>query len=206
MGLISNFDIEAIKKDNNLAYFVETGTGEGTALTHCLKFNFVKYLSVEILGESFRLAKSKFASYDNVVLFNGTSASQLPLMIKDIPKESNILFWIDAHLSSAYSKSSSITVKRSDGSWDDDRDLATTFPLENELKIIKSNRNTDNDVFIIDDLRIYENESCEHGNAPGDHKHPAKNDIQFVYDLFEDTHTITKDYRHEGYILLIPKH
>lgn len=193
MGAIHNFDIEEIKKTFNLEYLLETGTNEGDAIQYCMRYDFVKYFSVELLNNYYEICKKKFHLQDNVRLYLGDSITQLPIMLNDIPKERNILFWMDAHLPSAYSSEY------------DNSNLDLAFPLEKELLTIRKNRNTSKDYFIIDDLRIYDNECCYNGNAPTQHKHPTKNDINFIYDMFAETHNIIKDSRGEGYIIIIPK-
>lgn len=194
MGVIQSFDISEIKKTFNLEYFLETGTNMGDGIQYCMKYNFIKYYSVELLKDYYEKSKEKFQFQNNVKLYLGDSISQLPIMLKEIPSIKNILFWMDAHLPSAYSNEYS------------NNNLDLTFPLEKELSIICQNRNISNDYFIIDDLRIYENGfHYQSGNAPTPHKHPTKNDIIFIYDLFEKTHHIIRDFRNEGYIILKPR-
>lgn len=80
-------------------------------------------------------------------------------------------------------------------------------PLEEELSIIANNKDISNDVFIIDDLRIYEEGPFRGGNFPL----VARPDnweftgIDFVYDILIETHNVKKNYNNEGYIICEPK-
>jgi len=107
------------------------------------------------------------------------------------------LFWLDAHLPDFY-----------DNSFGNDylNNKEIFIPLEKELRIIKESKNIENDVFIIDDLRIYEKGNYQSGNWDGVLKNEkTSSGVNFIYDILSDTHTIVKDYRHEGYIICQPK-
>jgi hypothetical protein len=83
-------------------------------------------------------------------------------------------------------------------------DKNKNLPLENELITIKDNFNTKNSVILIDDLRIYEDGPYGNGNW-SDRKKYGGDGIDFIYNLFGDTHTIKKDFRSQGYLIVEPK-
>ena len=134
----------------------------------------------------------KFQNQPTVKLFSGRSIEQIPAMLKEIPSGKNVLFWLDAHLPSYYSDEFSNTEFSNP-------DL--TYPLEGELQLIKSLRDVSKDFFIIDDMRIYERTFSTGDN----HRHPTRTNAQFIGDMFASTHTMAKDFRDEGYVILIPK-
>ncbi len=82
--------------------------------------------------------------------------------------------------------------------------MSLRLPLERELVIIKEGRDTSRDCFLIDDLRIYEDGPFTSGNWK-DRKTMGGDGIDFIYRLFQETHTIVRDYAHEGYIVVRPK-
>lgn len=192
MGYLSRFDIGKLIKEYNLDYFIETGLGEGKGLRYALGFPFKEYHSIEISQEMFNQGVKKFLDLKNVKLHSVTTRDILPLILN---LEGNILFWMDAHLPDwLWGKSFSHL----------DKDLK--LPLEEELKIIQKYRPNNKDVFLCDDLRIYEDGPFESGNWAGRLSYDnAAGGIKFIYDLFSETHIIEKDYKHEGYIILLPK-
>jgi hypothetical protein len=194
MGYLSRFDIGELIKVFNLEYFIETGLGEGKGLYYALYFPFKEYHSIEISQEMFDQGIKKFSNLkkENIKLHLGTTRDILPLILN---LEGNILFWMDAHLPDwLWGKSFSHL----------DKDLK--LPLEEELKIIQKHRPNNKDVFLCDDLRIYEDGSFEAGNWAGRLSYDnAAGGTKFIYDLFSKTHIIEKDYKHEGYITLLPR-
>jgi hypothetical protein len=76
--------------------------------------------------------------------------------------------------------------------------------LEKEVRTIKQHRDTTKDVFIIDDLRVYEDNNYSDGNWPL--KSQVGGDgIDFIFELFQDTHNIERDLRHQGFLIITPK-
>ena len=201
MGSMNIFDIESIKRNFNLSYFIETGTGIGNSLKYVLeKTNenkFDEYFSIEIstsLYEQCLLLKQNYKN-QNITLINSNSSDGLKEILLNIPQNKNVFFWLDAHFPDA---------DHNNASYNSTTDKHIRIPLEEEIKIIKENRKNCKDYFIIDDLRIYEDGNFEGGNWR-DRSQCGGNGIQFIHDAFSDTHNITKLFNHEGYIIVIPK-
>jgi hypothetical protein len=78
--------------------------------------------------------------------------------------------------------------------------------LKQELTIIRELRPAGLDVILIDDLRIYEDGPFAAGNLPP--SHPAfprqGRDLGVVAALFGTSHTISRHYDDEGYLILLP--
>jgi hypothetical protein len=90
----------------------------------------------------------------------------------------------------------------------------TRLPLQKELDLIFQKRTSFKDVILMDDLWVYEDGPYETGLFNNHMKRMGWNitrqeiwqgGIDFIYELFGNTHQIVKDYRHQGYIILYPK-
>jgi len=178
----------------NCNIFVETGTGKGTGIEHALKYRFDKLYSIEIHTQLYNECKNKFAS-NRLKLINATSIDGLKKILKETDKNDTILFWLDAHFPGADFQL---------GSYYDNIEFNLKFPLEWEINLIYETRKKCKDVFIIDDLQLYED---------GDYELKWEQDFidrfrmsnEFIYDKYFDTHNFIKDYRHQGFLILEPK-
>jgi len=195
MGHLNKFDLQDIIDNNDVQVLIETGTGTGSSLRHALLYPFKKIYSIEIMTELQNKNIDTFSQYTNCVLINKSSKDGLIDALQQIPQSQNTLFYLDAHFPGT--DDGTLTIMDTQ-----DRDLR--IPLESELEAIQEIRDTSNDVFIIDDLRIYEDNDYEHGNWSGRDLYGG-NGIDFIYNLFGDTHTIRRDLRDQGYIILTPK-
>ena len=77
------------------------------------------------------------------------------------------------------------------------------IPLEGELNAICDTKDFSNDVFLIDDLRVYEDGPYQGGNWPL-RESLGGSDIRFVEDLLKSSHYIIKDYRFGGFLTIFP--
>lgn len=193
MGHIDRFDIKSFVNDYGVNYFVETGTGLGVSLEYVLQFEFSRIFSIEIVKELYDKAKEKFKN-NNCTLINDNSKDGLTHILNNIEK-GGILFWLDAHFPGA---DFGLT------SYDSTTDGETRIPLESELRAIVNVRDVSGDVFVIDDLRIYEDNNYSGGNW-SDRRRLGGDGIGFIYELFDETHNIERDLRDQGYIILTPK-
>jgi hypothetical protein len=177
----------------NLTVFVETGSGKGEGIKHALNYSFKKLYSIEIVPQLYEHCKTTITD-PRVKFLNQCSVDGIENSILEEENE-NILFWLDAHFPGAdfhYSK------------YDSTRDEKIRIPLQSEIELIWNHRKNHKDVFIIDDLRIYEDGPYELGNWP-DRKTLGGEGIKFIEDTFGTTHNIIRDYHHQGYLFLIPK-
>jgi hypothetical protein len=193
MGSISEHDISGLKDKHNLKSYVETGTGIGECLSYAEGFDFDEYHSIEIYEKIHKDAVEKFSHNNKIKIHLGNSYDILPKILPKI--EGNTLFWLDAHFPG---------VDFHYESFGSEVDKNKNLPLENELITIKDNFDTKNSVILIDDLRIYEDGPYGNGNWLDREKYGGDG-IDFIHDLFGDTHIITKDFRSQGYLILEPK-
>jgi len=192
MGNIAYHNIGDYITNFNLKNYVETGTGVGDCLSHAHQFPFENYHSIEIFNELYLKAVDKFKSNTNCKIHLGNSFDVLPIVLPQLSGPT--LFFLDAHFPGS---------DFGFNSYDSEKDYNTRLPLEKELEVIKNNKETSEDVFIIDDLRIYEDGPFKTGNWV-DRARLGGNGIDFIYKNFESTHNIIKDYGDQGYIILTP--
>lgn len=201
MGSISQHDVGAYVDKYKLENYIETGTGWGECLAHALKFPFKQLRSVEIYPQVYDNVAHKFAHIIRCKILLGNSYEVLPDILKET--EGNVLFFLDAHFPGADFHFETYA---------SETDYNKRIPLERELETICANRDTKNDVFIIDDLRVYEDNDYtdEEGNVIPDGNWPHREElggdgIDFVYTLLGETHNVTKDLRHQGFLIITPK-
>jgi hypothetical protein len=193
MGSLSRFELDRYRRHYSLTTLFETGTLHGHGVQQALDNGFEFVYSVEIMDEFFDKCVERFSANDNVTLLKGHSADMLDLALPSI--KGNIFFWLDAHFPGA------------DGGlrdYNSESDETLRCPLETELRIIAKHRRGASDVFLIDDLQIYEEGPFESGGLPARVARPPGANIDFIHELFADSHHIIKLYYDEGYVLLLP--
>lgn len=200
MGQITAFNIPAILELFKCKTYVETGTGIGDSLRFILNFAFDKIYTVDIDEELIESAKNNFKD-PRVTFINSLSTQALQELLPTLDKDDSVLFFLDAHLPGAdFHK---ITYTESMEKYKQD-----SFPLEEELKMIKAARKDKKDVIVIDDLQLYEPDKCQHKTWFYENVQEQlglKKNSKFVYDLYQDTHDIQIVTTHQGYLLLTPK-
>ena len=189
---------QAIKIKNVLDYydiknFVETGTGQAEVVRSVYEANEdLNIHTIEVVEEIFDQNKIKFSYLKDVSWHLGTSFKILPEILPTF--DGNTLFWMDAHFPGADFGFSS---------YGDEKDMDKRLPLQKELESIVQSRDVKNDVFVIDDLRIYEDGPFETGNWDERTKYGGDG-IGFIEDIFEDTHYIGRSYNAQGSVILFP--
>jgi hypothetical protein len=178
----------------NLTVFVETGSGKGEGIKHALNYSFKKLYSIEIVPQLYEHCKTTITD-PRVKFLNQCSVDGIENSILEEENE-NILFWLDAHFPGADFHFNSYD------HLSEHKKLHK--PLEAEFNTIWAKRSNKKDVFIIDDLRIYEDGPFELGQWELKYKYGESN-INFILDKVKDTHNITRDYRHQGFLILTPK-
>jgi hypothetical protein len=199
MGEINIFDLTPYVEKHNCKTYFETGTGKGVCLSHALNFDFEKFYSVDLDEELVNDAKNRFVGYP-LTLINDYSSKALEQYVPTLTQEP-VFFFLDAHFPGAdfhkMSYEESIRTYKEEA-----------FPLHLELQSIKKSRNTDKDVFLIDDFKLYEEGDYEFGGwaySGLQEELGLVTKSQFIYDLFKDTHTFEKSLRHQGFLFIIPK-
>ena len=208
MGCLRRHNLNSYIDKYNLQYYFETGTGQAEALEHAIQYPFKKCYTVDIDEEmvEFSYNKLKNKSGCDIEFLVGKSIDILEEYVPQIPKESPSLFFLDAHFPGAdfhkCTYEESIREHKEDA-----------FPLEEEVNVIIKNRDTSNDVFIIDDLVLYEkdakvdciNEGVVWGYDWLQDELNLQTSSKFLYKNFEKTHDFKKDFRDQGYLIITPK-
>jgi len=187
-------NLQAFIKKYSINTLVETGTGLGDSVDFCKDY-IHSVISFEICAEIYQKASERFKYASNVYLVNKASEDGIVNYVSQLP-EAKYLFFLDAHFPGA---------DFGLAKYEDEKNEDIRIPLKIELETIVEIRqdNICQDCFIIDDLRVYEDGEFEAGNWEP-RKQIGGNGIDFIYDMFSETHYIEKDYRFQGFVLLTP--
>lgn len=132
-------------QDNMCAVLIETGTYHGDFIQKIKDLKFEKIVSIEVSNECCEFARRRFVSDKNVSIVNGDSIKMLWSIIENIKKK--IVFVLDAHCCD-WGRDTRILDER-------DKCQLTTYPLVQELEIIRRHSQKDHTI-IIDDVRLFE--------------------------------------------------
>ncbi len=173
--------------------YVESGIGHGISMKHVLEnCNTIENAyGIELDERLYSKYPDTFG--DTVKFYNGYSHEQMPKLIKDLNKKPT-LFWLDAHFPGG---------DFFDEGYGKESDNIKRLPMEEELRIISTNRDISKDVFFLDDLRIYVDRDFEQGSW-SDRFRYGSNGYDFVENLIGETHILIEHLRDEGYILAFP--
>ncbi len=189
---------EAIQTENVLDFyeiknFVETGTGIAEVVRSVHDINSdLNIHTIEVMEQTYQKNKIQFSYLDDINWHLGTSFEILPKILPDL--KGNTLFWMDAHFPGA---------DFGLASYGDEKDMDKRLPLQKELETILAVRDVNEDVFVIDDLRIYEDGDFEAGNWD-ERKKYGGDGIEFIEEMFDDTHYVVRSYNKQGFIILFP--
>lgn len=200
MGQINQaIKVDKVIENFNIKNFIETGTGMGESLEYLLTLDESKNLninSIELMDQLYNILEQKFRFVKNLNLIKGYSHEEIGKLMEVISDEPT-LFWHDAHFPGADFKIDGAT-------YTSEKDDTKRIPLESELrKVVGSGRDISNDVFVMDDLRVYKDGPYEGGNW--EYRSQAGSDnIDFVYELFDETHIIIESHIAQGFLILFP--
>lgn len=191
-------DAQKVIETFNIANFVETGTGVADTLSYILNTNAnnLQIYSIELMDELYDKLVQKFEGTSNLHLIKGYSHIEIKNILKELSPDPT-LFWHDAHFPGADFNINGAT-------YTSEPDPTKRIPLESELRAIKeSGRDISKDIFVFDDLRVYKDGPYDGGNWPLRNVAGADG-IDFVYELFDETHIIIESYIAQGFLILFP--
>ena len=184
-GFWQTFDLARMISDYESRFLIETGTGSGVDIEFAGTFSFEHVYSIE---KSHKLAiKTAFRNARNLkmTIIQGLSERGLAAALEEIPGEAPIIFWMDTHPS--FEKS------------------ALPSPLERELSLIARLRDPSHDIFLIDDLRFYEDGDFEEGPCPSAQlAPPAFRNLDFIENILGATHQVSRLIQRTGYLCAFP--
>tara|TARA_R110000772_G_scaffold216415_1_gene326945 strand:- start:276 stop:869 length:594 start_codon:yes stop_codon:yes gene_type:complete len=197
MGELHLHNLNEYLYAHNANVFVETGTGKGEGLAYACKFDFDKLYSIEFVKDLFDQCETRFQDDPRVTIKHNNSLTGLEnLFREDIGPGDRCLFWLDAHFPGADFHYNSYDYLKENKS--------VHMPLAEELHRIRTLRDCYRDVFIIDDLQLYEEGDFELAD-PEFVKKYGKMDNSFITDNFSETHKFIRDFRHQGFLIMVPK-
>ncbi|MHA2066856.1 MAG: hypothetical protein ACXABY_21005 [Candidatus Thorarchaeota archaeon] len=132
-----------------------------------------------------------------IVLLHGESVDKLPDAIS--VSSGNILWWLDAHTPKRGAQFEKDKVAAQEELLK--REIA--FPLDRELEIIKSHRDISGDVFLIDDMRLYDKSGSAKWYMKRGYDDPGSS--VFITRELEPTHIVTKEWKDSGYLIALPR-
>jgi hypothetical protein len=195
MGELFLHDLQKYIDEWECSVFVETGTGVGTGIEFALRYPFSKLYSIEYVEELYEACLESFDD-SRLTLLNHDSLTGLKQILEENKDVPSMLFWLDAHFPGA---------DFGFNSYDHMIDVPELHkPLAAEIELIAKSRPDKNDVFIIDDLQIYEDGPFELLDPQFKEKYGDLG-IDFIHDNYGKTHVMTRDYRHQGFMILTPK-
>lgn len=192
MGRLERMPVSQLVGRYGMLQFVETGTWKGDGLLHALAhselrrcFSVEANLALALEAErrvSSRYPANKFGPYRWSITVGDSSLvmGDIVAQLTDGP----CLWWLDAHLPERY-----------DGA-------ATRLPLLQELRIITAARDVARDVFLVDDVRLYQR--GRYGSGPSPVGQPGAGHWNEVWDQLKATHQLQVDTRDEGYLVAVP--
>lgn len=208
MGCLRRHDLNDYIAKYKLEYYFETGTGKAEALEYATRYPFKKCYTVDIDEDlvEYSYNKLKDSSTCNIEFLIGKSTDILDEYVSKIPKKSSALFFLDAHFPGAdFHKCTYEESIR--------EHMEDAFPLEEEVNVILRNRDISKDVFIIDDLILYQKDAkvdCLEEGIVWEYDWLQKElnlqtSANFLYEKFEKTHEFKTDLRDQGYLIITPK-
>jgi hypothetical protein len=135
MSGFQDLNITPLVQKCNLENFIETGCHTGSGIAHALSSGLKNVYSCDIDKKFVEYCQNRFPGHSIV---HEHSAKFLEDTVDFI--SGNCLFWLDAHFPELTGGTSSNEEER--------------FPLFKELEILSKKDNIQNDVIIIDDIRV----------------------------------------------------
>lgn len=194
MGDLKIHPLEIYSKDLSDYVFIETGTGMGEGLSYAKKYPFQRLHSIEYVTEIYNKVNPILSDY-RTFIYNGSSESELPKILST-EYQSKVLFWLDAHFPGADFHLNDYNFMK---------DHPEHMPLSKELDLIKNCKDISKDIFIIDDLQLYEQGNYENYNPEFVKIYGKIGSINFE-DIFSSSHTLHRIYRHQGFLIALPRY
>lgn len=205
MGALFHLPIQEYFDKYKPSIFVETGTGTGSCLNYARTFPFEKLYSIEI--EKDFVDKLKYIEKEDsrVKLINDFSVDALSNVIKELPKNQGVMWWLDGHFPGADFQK--ISYQESLQKYE-----SNALPLGDELSIITALRDFSRDIFLIDDYFIYAGDKLTEWsrNHPFVYRELATElgidlNPKTIEDFFQESHVLETVVIDQGYLLCFPK-
>ncbi len=197
MGVLSDFDLAGLIGQYGCRYLIETGTDLGKGVDFAAQYPFDQIYSIEAKHALALQAGLRFAKNPSITIIHGKNERGLREALEEIPAEAPVIYWLDGH---------SPGVALPAGANLEEKTEEFRLPLERELRLLAGLRDISRDVFLIDDLRLYEDGAFEDGPCPAEHRlAPEYRHTRFVDDLLGATHRVARTLRRTGYLCAYPQ-
>ena len=196
MGVLSDFNLDRLITQYGCRNFVETGTGIGQGVEFATGCAFERIASIEIIHKLALDVAIRFAKNHTVTIINAKSARGLKEALDEMPPDQPILFWLDARFPGA-----DYGLKP----YDAERDETLRLPLESEIRTLAGLRDLGRDLFLINELRLYEDADYEDGPVSLDRLPSAGNrHLRFIDEILGATHRFERSLRRTGSLCAYP--
>ncbi len=195
MGVLSDFDLAGLISDYGCRFLIETGTGPGKNVELAAQHTFDQIYSIETKHALALQAGLRFSKNAMITIIHAKNERGLRESLEEIPGDAPVVYWLAAHAPGPEF--------RTDPGGDANQVLR--LPLERELRLLAELRDISRDVFLIDDLRLYEDGGYEDGPCPADQRPAAIfRHTRFIDDVLGMTHRIERSLRRTGYLCAYP--
>jgi hypothetical protein len=194
---LSDFNLSRLIADFGCRHMIETGAGDGRAIAEAVKHDFAQIYCIEKAHKYALDVALRFAADPKVTVIHARAEKGYREAFEEIPPNSPVLFALGAH-----APDTDICRATQEGS------VAADFrlPLEKELRFLAQTRDLSRDLFLIADLRVYEDGAFAAGPCrPEARPAPAWRSLRFVDDILGATHQIDRLTIRTGFLCAFPR-
>ena len=183
MGALTDFDLRHLITDYGCRVLVETGIGKGQGTDEAATLEFQQIFAIEPQHKPALDLALRHAADHRITVIHGRIERGLEEVLDEIAPDAPVLFWLDAHQPGK------------------DRQPR----LELQMRQIAGRRDISRDVFLIDDLRIYEDGAYDDGPCPDSQlPPPGQRSLRFLEEMLAGSHEIQRSRRRAGYLCAYP--
>lgn len=182
----TNLGVNDLTRNYSLTEFVETGCFQGEALDYAQRLGYSNLYSCDIDPLRVKECQTRFP---NAVVVHQESVGFLEQVLPRV--QGAALFWLDAHYPADYGQ---------------EETTATKFPIIEEILRIKQYK-TDyqQDVIIIDDIRVFDSRDNPFINRSIGEYYMMDLSIRQITDLLSDTHDYQLVQADTGNLIFTPR-
>jgi len=181
-----NLHVNTLTQTYSLSQFIETGCYLGEGLSYAQALGYTNMYSCDIDHTRVIECQSKFP---NAAIIHRESVGFLEQVLPQV--HGAALFWLDAHYPADYGQAESVETK---------------FPVIEEILCIKQHKiNYQQDVIIIDDIRVLDSEDNPFVNRSIGEYYMMNLSVQQLTDLLSDTHDYQLVQADTGNLIFTPR-
>lgn len=185
MSGFQDLNITALIKQYQLINFIETGCHTGSGIYHAFANGLTNIYSCDIDKKFVDICQNRFP---DAVVSHLHSVDFLTEILDIIP--GNCLFWLDAHFPELTGGISKTEEER--------------FPLFKELELISKKPDVENDVILVDDIRVIISDDNPIKQEFDDQYKIMGSSLKDLIDLFPQHNSEIINFQ-EGLLFLLPK-